>query len=200
MEIHDVEQRTDEWHALRAGIPTTSNFSKIITPTGKQSGQAEKYADKCLAEYLAGGALNDGYTNRWMERGTELEAEARQKYEFITDDDVEQVGFVTNHDAGCSPDGMVGRWGLVEIKCLKAENVINSYREGAPKKYTPQVQGQIWICEREYCDLVIYHPKLKINIIRIEKDEEYIEKMAEYVAQFNEDLDELKENFEEWRL
>jgi hypothetical protein len=200
MKIHDVEQKTDEWYSLRAGIPTTSNFDKIITPTGKESGQSDKYADKCLAEYLAGGPLDDGYTNHWMKRGTELEGEAREKYEFINDVDVEQVGFVTNHGAGCSPDGMVGRWGLIEIKCLKAENVIDSYRGGVPKKYIPQVQGQMWVCEREYCDLVIYHPKLKINIIRIEKDEEYVIKMAEYVAQFNEKLNELKEEFEEWRL
>jgi hypothetical protein len=200
MKIHDVKQKTNEWYALRAGIPTTSDFDKIITPTGKKSGQSDKYADKCLEEYIEGGPLDDGYTSHWMKRGTELEGEARKKYEFITDVDVEQVGFVTNHGAGCSPDGFLGRWGLIEIKCLKAGNVITSYRNGVPKKYIPQVQGQMWVCEREYCDLVIYHPKLKINIIRIEKDEEYIEKLSEYVAQFNEKLNGLKEEFEEWRL
>lgn len=173
MIIHECDQNSDEWLALRAGKPTASAFSKLVTSAGAISKSMPEYAVTLAGELYAGRPLDAFEGNKWTERGHELEDAARAKYEMRFDVDAEQIGFVTDYDEryGCSPDSLVGDDGMLEIKCLKAENHIKALmyynkHNKAPTTYVPQVQGQMLVCERAWCDLVFYHPDLPMLVIR----------------------------------
>ncbi len=178
MKIHrDLEQGSPEWDAVRVGMPTTSDFPKIITSTGAPSKQAETYALTLAAEIMAGGPVEAWQGNEWTDRGKALEGDALRLYEFTRDLEIELVGFVTDdtETMGCSPDALVGAYGLAEVKCLKAENHIKAilyYLEHGrcPPGYVQQTQGQMMICERAWCDLVFYHDALPLLVIRQEPD------------------------------
>lgn len=178
MLIHDCEQGTDSWHALRAGVPTASEFSSIITSDGKPSKSLRPYAAQLAAELFAGVPLDRFAGNRHTERGHELEDQARSAYAFLHDVEPVQVGFVTNHGAGASPDSLIGDEGACEIKCLQAKHHVLALayidKNGrAPTDYVAQCHGQILICEREWVDLWFYHPDLPCRAVRIEKDEAF---------------------------
>ena len=113
MIILDIDQGTPEWHAARLGIPTSSNFGKILTSTGKKSTSAEGYMNEILAGWLAGKPV-DLYENQSMKDGKEREAEARLSYEIQTGNEVRQIGFAyldERRTIGASPDGLVGSGG-----------------------------------------------------------------------------------------
>ena len=182
MIIHDVIQGTEEWHALHVGLPTASNFSMLITSTGEPSKSMPGYAITLAAEKYAGKPVDAFAGNGYTDRGTLLEPDAKSSYAFARDVEVVPVGFVTDDLAryGCSPDGLIGTDGLAETKCLKAENHVKAilyYRKHkkAPCEYIQQTQGQMFICERAWCDLVFYHPDLPLLVIRQERDEKLIE-------------------------
>lgn len=172
MRLHNCEQRSPEWYQLRLGIPTASEFSQLVTPTGRPSKSLGPYAAKLAAELFIGRQIGwDG--SGWTERGREMEDHAVRLYEFANDCAVEKVGFITTDDglAGCSPDALVGADGLIEVKCLKAENhiaAIMHYKAHGtcPPDYVPQTQGQLLISERQWCDAVFYHPELPLLTIR----------------------------------
>lgn len=176
MIAHDVPQGSPAWHSLRSGIPTASEFSKLITSTGDPSKSLAGYALTLAGEAFAGKPLDVFEGTDWTERGKLLEAEALKQYEFVNDCTVEPVGFVTD-DAithGCSPDALVGP-GMVEVKCLKAENHIKAIlyfqKNGTcPTDYVQQTQGQMMICGRAWCDLIFYHPELPPLTIRQKAD------------------------------
>lgn len=132
-----------------------------------------------------------------MNHGTENEPYAIAAYESIKGIKTRQVGFVLpdDHDRwGCSPDRLVGDDGLLETKCPKPETLIAYHVEGVfPVEYKPQVQGQLMITGREWCDFMAYHPELAPFLIRVERDEDYIAKMQEALEEFCDRLDELKE-------
>ncbi len=204
MIIHDVEQNTPEWLLLRAGIPTASAFSKLVTTAGKQSTSLEVYAQTLAANKYANGEVEGFEGNKWTERGHELEPEAASSYEFVNDVVTEKIGFVTNDDEtiGCSPDRFVDKDGLVEIKCLKAENHVAAIlyykkHEKAPTQYFQQVQGQMMICEREWCDLVFYHPTLPLLVIRQELDSVFIGKLLGAITEVMWRRDEILKIMEE---
>lgn len=178
MIVHDVEQNTDEWLRLRAGMPTASEFSRMITAKGEASEQLDGYAAQLAAELYAGRALDRWEGNRWTERGHELEDEARAAYEFIYGVTIERVGFVTNHDVGCSPDGLVDVDGLTEFKCLSAkEHVIAldyfARNQRCQAFYIPQARGQMFVTDRQWNDLFFYHPNLPPLRIRISRELRY---------------------------
>lgn len=178
MIVHECDQGGDQWIALRAGKPTASCFDKIITSTGDPSKSQAGYAITLAGELYAGKPLDSWDGNSYTERGKLLEDEARKMYAFINDVEPVQVGFVTDDDQsyGCSPDSLVGDDGLLEIKCLKAENHIKAilyYRKNkkCPPDYIQQTQGQMMICQRSWCDLFFYHPDLPKLVIRQNSDE-----------------------------
>lgn len=173
MILHDVTQRSPEWYALRLGKPTASEFSRIVTSDGDRSKSASGYAIQLAAELFAGKPLEAWEGNQWTERGRDLEDEAIARYEFQSDLETRPVGFVTD-DAGmvgASPDRLVGDDGLLEIKCLSAGRHIAAIlyfeRNGhCPPDYVQQTQGQILVCQRQWCDLVFYHPELPMLVLR----------------------------------
>jgi putative phage-type endonuclease len=198
MRVIVAEQRSPEWYAARLGVPSASQFGKIITPTGKRSTQADGYLNKLVAEILTGKS-DQQEPNEAMTRGTELEPEARSYYELIGGQ-VEEVGFCLHDDGfGCSPDGLVGDTGLLEIKCPLAHTHVEYLRENAlPGLYAPQVQGQLLVTGREWCDFLSYHPDMRPLLIRVERDEKFIsilhDALREMVEQINECVANLRKN------
>lgn len=183
---HDVVQGTEAWLQLRAGIPTASQFHKILTPkTRKLSAQAEDYLYKLLAERVLGRYLEDTRGFYWAERGKQLEDEGRAYYEALHNVETKVIGFITNDDRtiGASPDRLVGEEGLLEIKC-PAPQTHMSYLLGDPvtADYWLQIQGQLWVSERDWCDVVSYHPELPSAVIRVERSLEDIAMLEEQIG------------------
>lgn len=200
MKIIDCIQGSPEWLQARLGIPTASEFHKILTPTGKLSEQSDAYMKTLLAEWLSGQPV-DQYENEWMKRGKETEEEARKYYEFTKDVEVQQVGFITLDDgsAGCSPDFLVDK-GAGEIKCPAAwTHVGYLLGDTVATKYWPQVQGQCWIAERDWVDWISYYPTISPIIVRVQRDEEYIMKLASAIMVFNERMAAKKVLLEKYR-
>lgn len=194
-------QGSDGWAKCRAGIPTASEFSKIITPTGKEAKQPVYLRTK-LAEWLTGGPVDD-YQSKYMKDGNDLEGDARECYSFISDNKVKQIGFCYKDDnklVGASVDGLIDDDGTTEIKCPKASTVVEYMLSGGmPLKYKPQVMGQLWILERDWCDFFIYHPSFKPIIISVERDEMYIIKLEKLVNEFIEEMLEKREQLKKYK-
>jgi hypothetical protein len=189
MRIIDCEQGTPAWLNARLGIPTSSEFHRIITAAkGDLSKSARKYAHQLVAETLLGEPLESSIGNLdWVVRGKLLEPQAVQQYEFATDTETSAVGFVTTDDGrlGCSPDRLVtGQRGGVEIKCTAPQTHMGILIDGAGDDYRQQVQGQLAIAELEWVDLYAYHPALPPVTIRTIRDEPYIAKMRAALTEF----------------
>jgi hypothetical protein len=180
MRVIDSVQGTSEWLESRLGCPSGSGFDKLITSTGKPSTQAEGYINQLIAELLTGETTYVKKTE-WMERGNELEPRARDYYELATGNTVVEKGFC-KHDqleCGVSPDGVIGDNGLIEIKCPSPSVHVAYLRAGVlPTKYRQQTQGQLWIMEAEWLDFVSYHPSMPALIVRVERDEDYIDLLS----------------------
>lgn len=195
MQLVQVKQGTDDWLLARVGLATASQFSLLITGTGKPSASLEGYAATLAADKYAGRPLERWTGNAATERGHELEPIARANYEFVHGVSVEQVGFITNFGAGCSPDGLVGADGLHEIKNQMPKGHVEtlayySRHKSCPPGYMPQVQGQLLICEREWCDLDFFSEDLPTLTVRIGRDEDYIACLLEQIERVNEKRDE----------
>jgi hypothetical protein len=190
MQILTCEQGTPEWFAARAGIPTASEFATVMAK-GKGGGESKTrrtYMLKLAGEILTGEPM-DSFSNHHMERGKEYEPDARRLYAFMQDCEPETVGFIRNGDKGCSPDCLVGSSGMAEIKSklphLQVDCLLNNR---VPPDHVAQVQGQLWVAEREWIDFVSYWPKLPLFVTRAYRDEPYIKELSAAVDQFNEEL------------
>jgi hypothetical protein len=176
MRIIECEQGGPEWLLARLGVPSASSYAKLITTTGRASAQADAYINQLVAERLTGEPTFFQVTDP-MQRGMDLEPQARTAYEMETGNLVIQVGFLM-HDtlqAGASPDGLVGESGGLEIKCPSGHTHVEYLRDNVlPTKYFQQVQGCLWISERDWWDFMSYHPKMEPLIVRVFRDEEFI--------------------------
>jgi hypothetical protein len=192
MKIHDCIQGSDEWVKLRLGIPTASEFDRIVTPAKLQyAASAHKYLCVKLAEWLKGEPL-EAFVSPWMDRGTQLEPEAIRYYEMDRGCDTIPVGFVTNDDGtiGASPDRIVGADGLLEQKCPALETHVGYMLtpESLASEYRIQVQGQLYVCERKWCDIQSYYPGVRSVIVRVARDEKVIYALQEHVGTFVEKM------------
>lgn len=189
MKILTCEQGSVEWLAARLGIPTASCFDKILTPaTRKPSKSAKDYRDELIAEWILGQPLDWGTTD-FAERGKEMEPEARAFYELQTDTEVRRIGFILRDDGlvGGSPDGLVGEDGGLEIKCYGAKHHVACLL-GEELATMTQVQGNLWISEREWWDVLAYNPAMPHRLDRVYRDEAYIADLAAAVDAFVSDL------------
>lgn len=194
MIIHDVEQNSDEWYALRAGIPTASCLTKILTPKGlTYSQQAQDYENQCVAERLTGQCEEMFTGNYCTERGKEYEEQAANVYELLTDIKTRAVGFVTNDDGtfGCSPDRIAeGQTGL-ELKCPGAKAHVGYLLGGTlPEQYKLQVQGSIYLTGFPFWDFMSFHPDLEPFWIRVYPDLAIHEAIAKGLERFNGNVQE----------
>jgi hypothetical protein len=187
MIILDCPQGSAEWHQARVGIPTASCFDKILTPkTMRPSASADAYADHLNAEWKLGRPIIES-DSPWMHRGGELEESAALWYAVESDAEPRRVGFVMRDDkmVGCSPDRLVGDDGILEIKCPKIQTHLGYRRlTEAPADYRCQLQGQLWVTGREWVDFMSFCPGLPAVLIRVERDEAFIEALSKAVDAF----------------
>lgn len=190
--IYKFPQGSVEWSEARRGIPTASQFEKIITPTGKPSEQAVPYMNRLIAEILLNESMDDQLHVEWVERGKELEPHARAQFQFLENCEVELVGFVTDNDGkvGCSPDGVIkDKPEAVEIKCPAPWTQIGYLLDGPGPKYKPQVQGQLMIGDFERVHFYSYHPSMPALHLITLPDKAYQKLLRQYLADFLETLD-----------
>jgi len=191
MKIHDCIQGSPEWHLLRLGMVTGSRFKDAQAQNRQKTGPGEtsiKYMAELIAERIKLEPA-ESYTSEAMQWGTATESEARMHYQEATDNIVTQVGFVQRDEyVGCSPDGLVGSDGMVEIKCPNSATHLKYVMIGGlPRDYEVQVQGNLWVCERQWCDFVSYDPRLEHSFyykFRVERDDEYIAKLESKIDMF----------------
>lgn len=194
MKIINCIQGSPEWIAARLGIPTASQFDRLFTPGGKPSGvkTSEKYMHELLAERMTGQDATD-FQSEWMARGSTLEKDAVAFYQLQRDMETKPVGFMTN-DAGtigASPDQLVEEEGQMEIKCPKPGVHVGYLLQAGEtyETYKVQVQGQLWISGRQWCDVVSYNPIMPMALFRINRDESFILAMAPVIEAFSAKLE-----------
>ena len=194
MQIIDCDQNSPEWFAARMGIPTASMFDLVTAKKGPRGGEPASYKGRRtymlkLAAEIITGEVADGGMSRHMHRGHEMESEVRDLYAFMNDVDPQLVGFITNGKAGASPDCLIGSDGLLEVKTKLAHFVLEIImKDEFPAEHFAQCQGQLWVAERDWCDIAVYWPGVPLFVKRAYRDEEYIKALSEAVDQFNEEL------------
>lgn len=189
-EIIDCEQGSEAWYKARLGLPTASEFHTIMAKgrDGGDSKTRKTYLYKLAGEIITGEPM-ESYSNGYMERGKELEEEARNLYAFTYDVEPVQVGFVRNKIAGASPDSLIARDGGCEIKVavphIQAERL---FRGDLPPEHKAQVQGGMWITGRSWWDFISYCPKMPLLRVRVPRDDGYIATIAGAVKAFDVEL------------
>ena len=200
IKIIDCIQGSDEWFDAKRGMMSASNFSKILN---KGSGRG-LYMRRLAGERLTG-ETQETYSNGNMEAGIELEAAAREYYEELNSCEVEQVGFVKMSDwIGCSPDGLVSDDGLIEIKSvLPSTHINNILRAKMPTEHIPQVQGQLFVTGRKWCDWISFCPAIKVRpffCVRISRDGKYVNVLEIAISQFVTELQGMIKKINETRF
>lgn len=187
-----IEQGTPEWHQLRLGKVTASRVADILaqTRTGPSASRQNYLIE--LALQRSTGTIEPSYTNAAMEWGTQTEPQARVAYEVETGNFVDQVAFIdhpTIANFGCSPDGLIGDDGLIEIKCPNSATHWEYFKaKKPPQKYVTQIQTQLCVTGRKWCDFVSFDPRMpsrsQLLIVRVDRDEAFIAEIEEKVKQF----------------
>jgi putative phage-type endonuclease len=193
MDTKLLEQGTDEWKMARLGHVSASSIAAVMSK-GKdntESSVRRTYKIRLVAERMTG-KPQESYKNAAMEWGNEQEPFARMAYEASHNVLVEKIGF-WKHDSiewlGVSPDGLVGDDGLIEIKCPNTTTHLEYIFDGVvPTEYRKQMQCQMWVTGRQWCDFVSYDPRMpaknQLFVIRYPRDEKLIATMQEDVAKF----------------
>jgi len=194
--MDNIEQRSDEWFKIRCGKVTASRVSDVIAKTKSGWGASRaNYMAQLIAERLTG-EVADSYTNSAMQWGTDHEDEARTAYEFYQNENVQEIGFVKHQklESGASPDGLVGKDGLIEIKCPNTSTHIQTLLDQKiPKKYETQMLWQLECTGRKWVEFVSYDPRmpenLKLFVRRFERDDERLDEIRAMVADFIGELE-----------
>lgn len=191
-----MEQRTDDWFSARIGKVTASRAADVMarTKTGYGASRAN-YMAELICERLTGDRA-EGFTNAAMAWGTATEPQARVAYSFLTDCEVEEVGFIDHPSIpmfGASPDGLVGSLGLVEIKCPSTATHIDTLMsETIPEKYRLQMHVQMMCTGRDWCDFASFDPRLPTDlqlwVSRVHRDAETVAMIEAEVSTFLAEL------------
>jgi hypothetical protein len=190
--IYRCEQGSMDWYRLRMGIPTASQFHKIVTPGGKLSEQRHAYMYRLIAERLLMESMDQPLSVEWVERGKEMEPAAIQNFEFQYGLELERVGFVTDDHGvvGCSPDMLVkGVNEAVEIKCPAPWTQIGRLLDGLGTDYKPQVQGQLLIGAFDRVHFYSYHDRMPPLLLTTLPDPAYQKILRRLVLDFVEELE-----------
>lgn len=202
VEIFDnIEQRSAEWFDVRRGIITASNFA-IMMRSGKDSDESKTRRDLLYAlagEQLTGVPAEDGYKSAAMQRGNDMEPEAREHYARTNFATLRRVAFIRRTlpngiVIGCSPDSLVGDDGALEIKTMAPHLMIAHLVNGAgpPPKHRPQLQGTMWVADLAWVDLLLFYRNMPVSPKwRIERDDVYIKELSEAVEVFDWELTQL---------
>lgn len=196
----NLEQGSEEWKQARLGHVTASNMAEVMSK-GKGLGEAVgryKYKVRLVAERLTMTA-GESYTNAAMQWGIEQEQFACIAYEAQKETFVDKIGFVLHPDIrwlGVSPDRIVGHEGLIEVKCPNTTTHLDYLFENkVPAEYYKQIQCQLWVTGRQWCDFVSYDPRLpkrnQLLIVRTERDESLIKEMEAETLKFLAEVETL---------
>ena len=184
-------QGSTKWFVCKLGVISASHFSDVLA---KGSGKTRHgYMSRLCGEILTG-IHRETYCNADMRRGIEQEPMARKEYEFLTGNSVNQMGFIVDEKAGYSPDGLVGNYGLLEIKCVNPNIQVETLlRNDMPPAHKAQVQGGMLIAGCGWCDFVSYSPDMDryMFIKRVYRDGPYVIKLQEAINLFYGELMEM---------
>ena len=192
-----TEQGSPEWHAMRCGKVTASKIADMMAKTKTGWGASRtNYGAQLVAERLTG-IVAESFTNAAMDWGILTEAEARNAYSFYGNVDVTPIDFVQHPEiamSGCSPDGLVGEHGLVEIKCPNTATHIQTLLGGSiPGKYQLQMFWQMACTGRHWCDFVSYDPRMpedmRLFVQRLARDDAKIGEITTEVVAFLAEVD-----------
>lgn len=188
----DCEQNSPEWLETRLGIVTASQAKRIITPQGRLSKSRDAYLAELLAEWALGEPVKQFTGDYWVERGNALEDDAFRYYAFHTDQEPEKIGFVYRDASklcGCSPDGLVGDDGLLELKVpMSSTHLLYLARGVCPSEYVMQCQFQLFITGRSWVDFCSFHPELPPFIFRVMPDPMIQESLEDHIHDFINEL------------
>lgn len=191
--IHiEIPQREEEWFNYHIGRPSASRFSEIITTTGQPSKQRQKYLYTLAGEAVAG-AKSGTYQSAAMFRGEAFEAEGIEFYAITHPEAVlSPVGVCLTDDekVAASPDSFIDEDGQLELKCPMIHTHVEYLINGKlPTEYFTQVQGQLYVTGRKYCDFMSYYPGLDPLIIRVHPDYNFMTALHRELQRFNKDLE-----------
>lgn len=195
MRTIDFAQGTEDWAIARSGIPTASEFDNFIMPSTfklRDGKMVRTYLHKKLAEKWLGGPLTC-FNTLDMDFGQILEEEARPRFTMDTGIEVQRVGLCLTDDgrAGCSPDGLIGDDGGLEIKCPRVETHIGYLLANElPADYRCQVYGSMWVTGRPWWKFMSYCRGLPPLILTVEMEQEISDSIGEAVEEFCAMLDE----------
>jgi hypothetical protein len=201
IEVFDCEQYSPEWYAARLGIPTASEFHKLFM-SGKKKGEESKTRRRYMLDLIGErmtGQPRETFSSQHMQRGKDMEAEACSYYAVLEDVEPATVGFVRNGNAGCSPDRLIGSNGLLQIKTMLPPLLLDLHLTTKPEEYDEhdhQLYGELWVCEREWNELLIYWPGVKPFRKRVYRDEVKIKSLELGVELFKNEMDELMARLE----
>ena len=195
--IHECEQRSPEWFALRAGRLTGSAADAITAKPLKSGGEPAVRRDlrvQLAIETLTGKPVqNDVFVSAAMQRGIDLEGKARDAYEARTGNIVRQTGFVTHpvlQGIGCSLDGDIRNFeGILEIKCPKSATMVGYWTEGGlPTEYVPQVMHNMLTTGATWCDFVAFDDRmpegLEFFMVRVTREQLQLDEYEAKVLAF----------------
>lgn len=178
--IVTADQRSPEWFAARCGRVTASRACDVLAKI--KSGEAaarRNYRVQLVAERLTGQPQDDGFVSAAMQRGTDLEPQARTAYELLTGQLVKECGFLQHATLpiGASPDGVMGDFdGLLELKCPNPATHVGYLKAGVvPSDYLPQLTHQLLVSGAAYVDFMSYAPNfpeaLQTFLVRLKRED-----------------------------
>ena len=196
-----MQQQTNEWFTARSGKFTASRFADLLTKP-RTKGEVSKTRQSCILDVVTErltGKYEESFSSDDMRNGHIYEPLARNAYEVSTGNFVTEVGFIQHKNGllcGASPDGLIGLDGGIEAKCPKAKTHMGYLLlTEAPKIYTPQIQGGLWITEREWWDFISFNPNFppqyQLKIIRVYRDEELIKTIETEVLKALHEADQI---------
>ena len=195
--ILDVEQGTERWAQERCGRITASRCGEVIATTKKGEAAARRdYRTELIIERLTGVPVAQ-YVSREMQWGLFQEPFARAMYEITRGIEVDQAGFVVHPHIpyfGCSPDGLVGDDGMIQIKCPNTTTHLAWWMAGAiPLEHIPQMLAELAVTGRRWVDFVSFDPRLperlQLFVRRYTRDEKHVASMETEVVHFNGELE-----------
>jgi hypothetical protein len=200
LELFECEQGSGLWASARCGKVTASRCFDMAgkNQNGDEAARRRDYRNELMVEILTGRPVVQRVT-REMQWGIDQEPFARAAYEMARDVLVQTCGFVVHDDIerfGCSPDGLVGHDGMLQIKCPKTTTHLAWMLSGTiPIEHMPQMLGELSCTGRTWCDFMSFDPRLpkhlQTYIRRFQRDEKLIFTLESEVVHFNNEIDAL---------
>ena len=187
-----MEQRSPEWFSARVGRVTGSVAGAILGHAPYAT--RDDILRRMVRDYH--GAESEFQGNIATDYGTINEDGALIDYRMETGNDVELVGFIEKDEwAGCSPDGLIGDNGGLEIKCPfgKRKDAVPQFKFLADQPhYYDQVQFSLWVTGREWWHFFQWAPGGTM-LEYVEPDQAWLDENLPRLRQFHaEYLDAIK--------